>query len=103
MITDNLAEYLASVSAPWMERGSEMALCAQTDPELFFPDAGEWTASRRAKKVCAACPLLTECRSWALNHPQLTPVGVWGGLTETERRRLRAEPAASDKSTQEAA
>lgn len=102
-MTDFLAEYLASVSAPWMAPGSETALCAQTDPELFFPDSGEWTASRRAKTVCAVCPLLTECRSWALSHPELTPTGVWGGLTETERRRVRAETALVDESTQEAA
>jgi WhiB family redox-sensing transcriptional regulator len=62
------------------------ALCAQTDPEAFFPDKGEST--RPAKKVCAACPVRPPCLDWALATRE--PHGVWGGLSERERRGLLA-------------
>ncbi len=62
------------------------ALCAQTDPEAFFPERGHATA-RAAKRICAACPVITACRQYAVaNNLQH---GVWGGTTERERRRLR--------------
>ena len=70
---------------PW----AEQALCAQTDPEAFFPEKGGST--REAKKVCAVCPVRTECLEWALEHKERA--GVWGGLSERERRKL--EKAAS--------
>jgi len=60
------------------------ALCAQTDPELFFPEKGD--RPRDAKKVCANCPVCTECLTFALAHDRL--YGVWGGTTERERRKL---------------
>ncbi|AZM54138.1 hypothetical protein DMA15_17470 [Streptomyces sp. WAC 01529] len=62
------------------------ALCAQTDPELFFPEKGGST--REAKQVCLACEVRTQCLDYALAHPQLG--GVWGGLTHRQRRRLRS-------------
>jgi WhiB family transcriptional regulator, redox-sensing transcriptional regulator len=61
------------------------ALCAQTDPEAFFPDKGESPAA--AKAVCRACPVTAECLAWALEHDER--FGVWGGLSERERRLLR--------------
>jgi WhiB family transcriptional regulator, redox-sensing transcriptional regulator len=62
---------------------------------LFFPDGrsdSEWVArqTEAAKAVCAACPVLAECREYALANPSLTGSGVWGGLTETERQDLAA-------------
>jgi WhiB family redox-sensing transcriptional regulator len=61
------------------------ALCAQTDPEAFFPDKGGST--REAKAVCAACPVMAECLEWALAHDER--FGIWGGTSERERRALR--------------
>ncbi|MFC0582035.1 WhiB family transcriptional regulator [Micrococcoides hystricis] len=61
------------------------ALCAQTDPEAFFPEKGGST--RDAKKVCAACTVREECLEYALEKDER--FGIWGGLSERERRRLR--------------
>lgn len=61
------------------------ALCAQVDGDLFFPEKGNDT-TRKAKAVCAQCPVITQCRQDSLaNDPG---PGIRGGLTERERRRL---------------
>ena len=65
----------------WQER----ALCAQTDPEAFFPEKGGST--REAKKVCLACEVRVECLEYALAQDER--FGIWGGLSERERRRLK--------------
>ncbi|MFJ3957640.1 WhiB family transcriptional regulator [Arthrobacter sp. NPDC090010] len=61
------------------------SLCAQTDPEAFFPEKGGST--RDAKKVCAACNVRQQCLEYALANDER--FGIWGGLSERERRRLR--------------
>ncbi|ASN40229.1 MAG: WhiB family transcriptional regulator [Paeniglutamicibacter terrestris] len=61
------------------------ALCAQTDPEAFFPEKGGST--RDAKRVCGACNVRSECLEYALTNDER--FGIWGGLSERERRRLR--------------
>jgi WhiB family redox-sensing transcriptional regulator len=61
------------------------ALCAQTDPESFFPEKGGST--REAKRVCQTCEVKTECLEYALMHDER--FGIWGGLSERERRRVR--------------
>lgn len=63
----------------------DSALCAQTDPEAFFPEKGGST--REAKKVCRSCDVRTECLEYALEHDER--FGIWGGLSERERRRLK--------------
>ena len=65
----------------WQDR----ALCAQTDPEAFFPEKGGST--REAKLVCRSCEVRTECLEYALEHDER--FGIWGGLSERERRRLK--------------
>lgn len=74
---------VGAMPGPWIADG----LCAQTDPEIFHPDKGGST--REAKAVCARCPVLAECRDWAISSGQR--FGVWGGLSERERRVLAAE------------
>lgn len=61
------------------------ALCRQTDPEIFFPGVGGST--RQAKKVCQQCPVREQCLEYALEHDER--FGVWGGLSEHQRKRLR--------------
>ncbi|MFC3298604.1 WhiB family transcriptional regulator [Arthrobacter agilis] len=61
------------------------SLCAQTDPEAFFPEKGGST--RDAKKVCGSCMVRSECLEYALENDER--FGIWGGLSERERRRLR--------------
>jgi WhiB family redox-sensing transcriptional regulator len=60
------------------------ALCAQTDPEVFFPERGGSPAA--AKAVCRVCPVRVPCLAFALAAGEV--FGVWGGLTGRERRRL---------------
>ena len=70
---------------------TEQALCAQVDPELFFPDRGG--SVREAKSICAVCPVRQECLADALQTRD--KFGVRGGLSERERRRIyRAGDAA---------
>lgn len=63
------------------------ALCAETDPEVFFPEKGE--PSDAAKAICTRCPVQAECLDYALRHDER--YGVWGGTSERDRRRLRKE------------
>ena len=67
----------------WQER----ALCAETDPEAFFPEKGGST--REAKKICTGCEVRAECLEYALSNDER--FGIWGGLSERERRRLRRQ------------
>ncbi|PGH48027.1 MULTISPECIES: WhiB family transcriptional regulator [Streptomyces] len=80
-----LIDFIGPAERPpgWRDR----ALCAQVGPEFFFPAAGGST--REAKRVCGACPERAECLAYALEHDER--FGVWGGLSEGERRRLRKE------------
>jgi WhiB family redox-sensing transcriptional regulator len=55
----------------WQDR----ALCAQTDPEAFFPETGGST--REAKRVCGSCEVRAECLGYALDHDER--FGIWGG------------------------
>lgn len=77
-------------SPEWMHD----ALCAQTDPEIFFPDKGGST--REAKGVCARCPVAAECLDYALSDEQTSYTspfyfGIWGGTSERERRTIRKQ------------
>lgn len=65
----------------------EQALCAQSDPDRWFPDRGGST--RTAKLICADCPVRQSCLEYALEACE--PWGVWGGKSERERRRMRRD------------
>ena len=67
----------------WTESG----LCGQTDPEAFFPDKGGST--KRAKAICAACPVAAECLDYALANRE--QYGIWGGKSEGERVAILRE------------
>jgi WhiB family redox-sensing transcriptional regulator len=65
------------------------AACLEVDPDLFFPDGDIRSARaqvKRAKLICRGCPVTATCLNWALVSGQ--EAGIWGGLTEDERRRL---------------
>lgn len=64
-------------------------VCAQTDPELFFPEKGETSKARQAKRLCETCEVRDECREYAVRRGE--PFGIWGGTTADERRHIRAE------------
>lgn len=61
------------------------AVCAEVDPDSFFPEKGE--KSREARKLCNTCPVATECLAYALRHD--IRYGLYGGLTARERHALR--------------
>lgn len=75
------AGLVAGADESWRLEG----LCAETDPEAFFPEKGGST--RDAKRVCAGCPVRLECLEYALGNDER--FGIWGGLSERERRRVR--------------
>ncbi len=65
----------------------DQAACNGVDSQVFFPDSEEDVASAAAKTICADCPVLQTCLQYALATNQ--GAGVWGGLDEGERRRMR--------------
>jgi WhiB family redox-sensing transcriptional regulator len=79
------------------------ALCAQTDPDLFFPE-GSGSSTRQAKKVCAACPVQTACDEHARglegNASADRRHGAWGGKSPRERARLGGDPQSSERDRQ---
>lgn len=79
---DYLADLLGNVPE-WQAR----ALCAQTDPEAFFPEKGGST--RDAKRICARCEVKENCLQYALEHDER--FGIWGGLSERERRKIKRQ------------
>lgn len=66
----------------WPEQGA----CREVDPDLWFPEQGDRAANHAAKEICAWCPVMTECRQWALDSRE--PYGVWGGMSARERRSV---------------
>ena len=67
------------------------ANCLGVDPELFFPERG--ASTREAKEVCRGCVVREDCLEYALSNGE--KFGIWGGLSERERRRLRRQRALS--------
>ncbi len=66
----------------------EEAACAGADPDLFFPVGDtDLETIAAAKAVCAGCPVKEDCLAYSIETNQTD--GVWGGLTASERRRLR--------------
>ena len=70
--------------------------CRGQDPSLFFHPEGERGGTRRrrddaAKAICAECPVIVQCRNHALLVHE--PYGVWGGMSEDERRSLKRRNA----------
>ena len=75
--------WLGTATTDWASDG----LCAQTDPDMFFPEiGGPAKAAKAAKAVCRECPVAKECLEYALANGER--YGVWGGLSERERRRV---------------
>jgi len=70
----------------WMEQGA----CRGVNPETFHPLRGEDT--RPAKAICAECPVREECLAYALSVPEKQ--GVWGGVSERQRREMRRRKVA---------
>lgn len=83
LATRLLAEARADPARKW----AADALCAGTDPELFFP-AGD-KPGMEARCVCASCPVRENCLAYAIIAEE--PFGIWGGLDTNERQGIRRE------------
>ncbi|MFZ0059030.1 MAG: WhiB family transcriptional regulator [Acidimicrobiales bacterium] len=71
------------VSPSWHRQAN----CVGIDPDQFFPERGQST--REAKEVCRGCAVRVECLEYAIANVEKS--GIWGGLSERERRRLRRD------------
>ena len=73
-------------------RWANDALCAQADPDAWFPDRGNYALAALAKRICAACPVRAQCLNYALAGADAwggIATGIWGGTTPRERDLLR--------------
>ena len=76
-------KYTSTPAENWQDTGS----CATEDPELFFPIGLHDTQTEwRARNICRDCPVIMECLAYALANGE--QFGMWGGLTEKERKNL---------------
>jgi WhiB family redox-sensing transcriptional regulator len=64
-----------------------LGLCRQVDPDKWFPEKG--ASVKDAKRICQSCPVRLQCLEYALENDER--FGVWGGLSERERRRLKRD------------
>lgn len=67
------------------------ANCLNVDPDLFFPERG--ASTKEAKAVCQGCDVRKDCLEYALANGE--KFGIWGGLSERERRRIRRQRLAA--------
>ena len=74
-----------SVDKNTVEDWRRLGICVQTDPEAFHPEKGG--PVREAKRICVGCDVRVECLNYALDNDER--FGIWGGLSERERRRLK--------------
>lgn len=78
---------LGLIQADWPNESA----CGPEDAELFFAEKGYGKSEDpdvlAAKEICKKCPVKVECLEWALSHNE--PFGIWGGLTPSERRRIK--------------
>jgi WhiB family transcriptional regulator, redox-sensing transcriptional regulator len=67
----------------WQSRAN----CLGVDPDLFFPERG--SSTREAKEVCRGCVVREDCLEFAIANSE--KFGIWGGMSERERRRIRRQ------------
>ena len=72
-----------------VESWQMFANCLGVDPDLFFPERG--ASTKEAKQVCQGCVVREDCLEYALANGE--KFGIWGGLSERERRRIRRQRA----------
>lgn len=83
--TEPIAEDLRGGDRAWQEQ----ALCAQSDPDAWFPEKG--ASTREAKRICGRCEVRVECLEDALARDER--YGIRGGLSERQRRNMKAPVA----------
>ena len=75
----------ADLDTSWQDEAN----CLGVDPDLFFPERG--ASTREAKEVCQGCVVKDDCLEFALQNGE--KFGIWGGMSERERRRIRRQRA----------
>ena len=85
---NSIVDRLTGVVPAWRVHGA----CRDHPTVLFFPGRGEDAGP--AQEICAGCPVRDECLEWALTLPER--FGVWGGMSERARRRMRAARGLDD-------
>ena len=82
-VTMTHSKGVAAVRSTLVKDWAQHGICSRGEPDALFVRGA---AQQAAKQVCAACPVITECLAYSLdNHPEF---GVWGGMTERQRRAL---------------
>src|SRR5688572_31549703 len=85
---------ITSVIAEGDRSWQDYANCLGVDPDLFFPERG--ASTREAKEVCRGCVVREDCLEFAITNGE--KFGIWGGLSERERRRIRRARALANAS-----
>jgi WhiB family redox-sensing transcriptional regulator len=91
-VQDLIAD-IGNEGASWRK----FANCLGVDPDLFFPERG--ASTKEAKGVCLGCEVRLDCLEFALQNGE--KFGIWGGLSERERRRLRRQRALVRKAAEQ--
>ena len=90
VLENRRADFVTTLDRSW----HPFALCSVSHSHLFFPPSAQEKKEERerreirAKAVCQVCPVAGECRDYAFEIKE--PYGIWGGLTEAERRQALA-------------
>ncbi len=84
-MSDLLDLVLQPVDRSWQHQAN----CMGVDPDLFFPERG--ASTREAKEVCRGCVVREDCLEYAIANGE--KFGIWGGLSERERRKIRRRRA----------
>lgn len=88
-IEGEIIRYRGGTDRSWSRWGA----CRGMDPDFFFPTESDDTGLETAKRVCASCPVRVDCLDYAMvNRERL---GVWGGLSESERSGVRSKRRAN--------
>ena len=82
-VTMTHREDLRAVRPTWMKDWGRHGACSKAAPDALFVRGA---AQQAAKQVCVGCPVITECLADSLDNK--TEFGVWGGMTERQRRAL---------------
>ncbi len=80
-MVSNVVELIGGPHQAWQRKAN----CMGVDPDLFFPERG--SSTREAKEVCRGCVVREECLEYAVTYGE--KFGIWGGLSERERRKIR--------------
>ncbi len=87
---EEAGEMMEAVTEPVVDKSwQDFANCLGVDPDLFFPERG--ASTREAKEVCRGCVVREDCLEYTLANGE--KFGIWGGMSERERRRIRRQRA----------